>query len=504
MQEDFDIREDNPTIGLPVVSPSNMLPVQVVRREVVAPDVVSVSIVLPGTQQAPAPYLPGQFVTLALPTPRETLYRSYSLCGGGDPGEPWEITVKRMEMGAVSTYFYNFVQKGTMLYASLPRGTFTLPSRLTPQQCYVFIAAGSGITPIMGMLRALDTLPPSECPLVMLHYASKSPEHIIFGGELAHMDPDEIWLRQYHYLSSQGKHMTAEAILARAGTMGARAHWYMCGPDQLKHDVQERLTRLGVPQDRIHSEVFATRSGPAYRVEARGGGVGGSIRVLETGATLDVQPDETLLTALERHGYHPRFSCRAGACGECKLKVTEGEVDPPGESLTAADRAEGYVLGCLARPIGDVTIVSGGRPPAGVTRVAAAGVPGGRRSGSVTFTRTVAVMGMCAVLAGGWNLTDHRPLSWGAPVAAAATTPSPGAQSTATGPAAATTGTAGAMPTATRPSSGGSGPAQPTATTSSSGGGGSAQPTATPAPKPTATPAPKPTPTCVSTKSKPC
>ena len=90
------LREDNPTVGLPVVSPANMIPVQVMHREIVAPGVVTVYIVLPGAQQAPAPYLPGQFVTLALPTPRETLYRSYSLCGDGDADQPWSLTIKRL------------------------------------------------------------------------------------------------------------------------------------------------------------------------------------------------------------------------------------------------------------------------------------------------------------------------------------------------------------------------------------------------------------------------
>ena len=183
------MREDNPTRMLPVVSPANMLPVQVVQREVVAPDVVSISIVLPGTEQAPAPYLPGQFVTLALPTPKETLYRSYSLCGSGDPSEPWEIAIKRMDQGAVSTYFYTWVTEGTLLYSSLPRGTFTLPADLGPEMTLVFVAAGSGITPIMGMLRALNRMPLSETPLVQLHYASRSVDDIIFGDELADMDP---------------------------------------------------------------------------------------------------------------------------------------------------------------------------------------------------------------------------------------------------------------------------------------------------------------------------
>src|SRR6478736_2249400 len=101
--------QDTVTQALPLAAPTNMLPVQVVERNVIAPDVVSVQIVLPGASQAPAPYLPGQFVTLALPTPNETLYRSYSLCGDGDPSRPWELTIKRMKMGAVSTYFYQSV-----------------------------------------------------------------------------------------------------------------------------------------------------------------------------------------------------------------------------------------------------------------------------------------------------------------------------------------------------------------------------------------------------------
>src|SRR5690242_8096892 len=145
--------DESMTRGLPLAAPTNMLPVQVVARAVIAPDVVSVQIVLPGATQDPAPYLPGQFVPLALPTRSETPYRSYSLFGDGDPSRPWELTIKRMQKGAVSTYFYQSVQPGTLLYSSLPRGTFTLPGRVSPEMPFVFVAMGSGITPLMGMLR---------------------------------------------------------------------------------------------------------------------------------------------------------------------------------------------------------------------------------------------------------------------------------------------------------------------------------------------------------------
>src|SRR5260221_3644554 len=244
-------RDDTLSRSLPVASPAHMLPVQVIHRMVIAPDVVSLFIVLPGTQQAPAPYLPGQFVTLALPTRRDTLYRSYSLCGDGDVRQPWELTVKRIEMGAVSTHFYNSVREGTLLYSSLPRGTFTLPKDLGPESALMMIAMGSGITPIMGMLRALAHKPPEERPLVQLHYASRSEEDIIFGAELDDMDPDQTWLRQRHYLSSEGNRMTVDDIVASAGRMARRANWYVCGAESLKGELQARLDRLGVPEQQV-------------------------------------------------------------------------------------------------------------------------------------------------------------------------------------------------------------------------------------------------------------
>ncbi len=499
---------DSMTRGLPLASPANMLPVQVIHREVIAPEVVSLFIVLPGTSQAPAPYLPGQFVTLALPTSRETLYRSYSLCGDGDASNPWELTIKRIQMGKVSTHFYNTVKEGTLLYSSLPRGTFTLPANLKPEMTLVMVAMGSGITPIMGMLRAMAQRPPHELPLVQLHYASRSEQEIIFGDELYDMDPDQQWLQQHHYLSSRGDRMTVQAILASVAgdgsvTRAARhALWYVCGADAFKHELQTRLKKLGVPERQVNSEVFATQNaGAAYRVKSFAeAGTGGALRIADTGATLEVSPQETLLVALERQGYHPEFSCRAGTCGACKLRVIEGQVDPIGEVLTPSERAAGYVLSCIAHPIGDVTLASGGRPPAGVARQAFAGASSSvsSRAGAVTLTRLASVLGVGALLLGSWNLTNHRPYSWDAPTAVASGSDQTGqtpAVVSPTGVQPSPVASPGAhAPTATAGAGGGVHPTP----TSGSGSGGGAKPT------PTATATPKPTPVCHSTPSKKC
>jgi ferredoxin-NADP reductase len=504
--------QDNMTRALPLAAPTNMLPVQVIERQVIAPDVVSVQIVLPGTSQAPAPYLSGQFVTLALPTPRETLYRSYSLCGDGDPSRPWELTIKRMQQGAVSNYFYQSVQQGTLLYASLPRGTFTLPGRLSPEMAFVFVATGSGITPLMGMLRAIRRLPEQERPLVQLHYASRTPDDIIYRDELDEMDPDRIWLRQLHYVSSEGYRMTVDDILDYAGPAAVRAHWYMCGADNLKRELQTELEAMGVQVRQIHTEVFASQHGAAYRVgQSTASTEPTDLFIADTGDALNVEPGETILAALERNGYRPEFSCRAGICGSCKLRMLEGEVDQRGEILSPAEKANGYVLSCIAHPQGQVTLASGGRAPAGTVRRKVTGVSGGRSRTSATGVRAAALVGVSALLVGSWSLTNHQPGSWAAAAAAANPQPtapadtSPSAVSTTADGTTTTTG--GITPTAGGKSGNGGtgkgGGAVPTATTRPSGGAsGGPSPTATPKPAPTATPTPKPV--CTSTPTKPC
>jgi len=484
----------------PLVSPASMLPVQVVRRKEIAPDVVTLSLAVPDTDQAPAPYLPGQFVTLAIPTLKKVLYRSYSLCGNGRPDQPWEITIKRIQAGKVSTHLFEKVKEGKLLYSSLPRGTFTLPKDLQPGAPLIFVAAGSGITPIMGMLSALALLPPEFCPQVQLHYASKTPLEIIYRRELHELDPKDRWLHQWHYLSSDGNRLTAEDVLRRAGRLTRRAHWYMCGPEALKRDLQALLEDHDVPDEQVHSEVFVAQPAPNRTSEgvstapAVGGGAGFHLRVEETGDELEAHANETLLAALERQGYRSEFSCRAGACGACKLRVLAGQVSPVGEALSAAERRAGYVLSCIAQPVGDVTLAAGGRPPAGGVRNAPGNAPApaaaraSSRRDAVNRVRWAAVFAIGGILFGTWNLTNHMPPSLLAHAA------SPGAPTSA--PIVQGQTPTGTTPTPTTGTTPTPGQAQPTPRPGTTPTPGQAQPTPTPRP-----PAPTPTPKATSTPS---
>ncbi|MGH2516392.1 MAG: 2Fe-2S iron-sulfur cluster-binding protein, partial [Ktedonobacterales bacterium] len=394
----------------PATPNAAMIPVQIVRREVAARDVITLWLAAPGTTAAPAPYVPGQFITLALPKDRETLYRSYSLCGNGRGDRPWEITVKRQHAGLVSSFLYERAAPGEVLYASAPRGSFVLPRPIAAGMPIVFVAAGSGIAPIYGMLRALALLPPQGRPRVQLHYASNAPDEIIYRRELAALDPDRTWLVQWHYLASSSGRLTPDVVLSRVGTLTRAAHWYVCGPDALKRAMQGVLGRQGVAAAQIHVESFGgsqgSRSGGYSRPLMDGmetsGVTAARVRIATTGTTLDARPNETLLEALERNGYHPPFTCRAGVCGDCRMRLLAGRVGgPDGEGLTPHERAAGYVLSCVARPLGDVTIAGAGYDARGTAAVAT-----GSHSPAKTMLRVSLAAASVAAFAGALHLTS--------------------------------------------------------------------------------------------------
>jgi len=439
--------------------PSGTLPVQVIRHEVIAPDVVTLSLAQPGTRQAPGPYLPGQFITLAIPGNDGNTYRSYSLCGNGHARDPWEITLKRIPGGLISNYLYDNVRVGSILYTLPPRGAFTLPASLRPEQTLIFVAIGSGITPIRGFLRAIAELPPASRPKVQLHYASRSPQETIYRDEILKLG----WLRQKHYLRTEGPRMTPSQIFTNAYPLARDAQWYICGPEAFNFQLRDTLLQLRVPENFIHFEIFADQS-RQHLAAATSRAVVGQVTIQETGATIDVRAQETLLETLERHGYQPEFGCRTGTCGTCQLHVLQGQVQNPGNNfLTTSELRSGIVLGCITHPQGNITIESGGPPPRGIPVTRHNVIQ--RRSRQKYGLRVAAAFAIGIMTISLWQLTDHK---------ASATTSNSISTPTAiptVAPTVAPTATPAAQTTATR-------------TTAA---------TPTPTPKPTAIPTPTPT-----------
>ncbi len=427
-----------------VTASSRFTLAQVVGRAVTARNTVTFWLAAPGTTRAPAPYQPGQFVTLALPSgaQRQVIYRSYSLCGDGRPDQPWEITVKRHVGGVGSSYLHDRVTPGMTLPVSAPGGAFTLPApqAISAAKTLIFVAACSGVTPIYGMLRALATLPPERRPQAQLHYSYHSPQDAIYGDALTALDPQGTWLRQWRYVSSTGQRMSVKQIAQAAGEQAVYADWYLCGPTELMRAVERAAKQVGAAPEHIHTERFFSPPQPAARTAAAGGAVA-RVRVAETGAMLQGQAGESLLETLERHGYEADFSCRAGSCGTCRLRVLGGRVrNPNGQALTPAERAAGYVESCIAQPLGEVTIALDGvasPPPRAVPaargkaaakgRAAAAAALATGRAATRRKARWTLAVASIALFGTVWNLTDHKIVS------ASATTSSSSSSSSSSG-----------------------------------------------------------------------
>src|SRR5579875_1477634 len=391
---------------------AGQIEVEVVARRQASPDSMTFWLAIPGTQRAPMAYRSGQFITLALPNPEQPtkpLYRSYSLCGDGRAETPWEITVKRQEGGRASNYLFYDVWPGMILHASTPLGLFTLPSTLVPGSALIFVATGSGISPIMGMLRALARVAPSLGLRVHLHYAYHSPEDAIYGRALDTLDPQQRWLRQWRYISTEGHRLTVEQVIACAGALAAHAQWYICGSARLRRKLAALLAQAGLPQAQFHAESFSdmrrlsSASLPVPQGLRAGVQVGGRIRLAESGAVVTASGHETILQALEREGYTPSFNCRVGVCGTCRLRLLNGEVTRGEESgLTPEQRARGDVLACVAHPLGDITLAGLATPgdaPARETEAIG--------KGAVPW---IAILGVCALLAGGWYFAHVSPV----------------------------------------------------------------------------------------------
>ena len=194
---------------------------------------------------------------MVIPGNNGNVYRSYSLCGNGNPHDPWEITLKRFPDGVVSNYLYESVNVGMILHTLPPRGVFILPASLRPEQTFVFVAVGSGITPIRGLLRAIAALPPGSRPQAQLHYASRSAQETIYRDEILKLD----WLRQKHYLRTEGPRVTPYQIFGNAYPLSRDAQWYICGPEEFNLQLRQALVSIGVPENLIHFEILPIKVG---------------------------------------------------------------------------------------------------------------------------------------------------------------------------------------------------------------------------------------------------
>jgi ring-1,2-phenylacetyl-CoA epoxidase subunit PaaE len=341
------------------------LTVSDVRRE--TPDCVSLSFAVPSELAEAYRFRPGQNVTVKVALDGEEQRRSYSICAGIDDGE-LRIAVKRQPGGVVSSFITERVRPGDMLEVMTPTGNFTTPLDSVSVRLYLGIAAGSGITPLMSIIKTVLAREPKS--QFFLLYGNRTTQDIIFVNALEDLKDRYLdRLSLTHVLSREAQDVPAlsgridedkVALFLRSIVPAAKIdHAFICGPAGLIDSSERALTALGVSPERIHVERF-TVDGVAPPRRAAAPAASQQLRrvIAEAEAVLDgirhrfpVGEDETVIAAALAAGLELPYSCRGGMCCTCRAKLVEGKVEMDvNYSLEPWELAAGFVLTCQSRP----------------------------------------------------------------------------------------------------------------------------------------------------------
>ena len=320
----------------------------------------------------PFDFLPGQYLNLTLVIDGRKVRRSYTIASPPTRVGYCELTIKREDRGLSSRHLHDTVRAGCLLDVLAPAGRFTFTG--TEADSIVLIAGGVGITPLMSKVRYLtDVSWPGEIYLV---FSVKTERDIIFRDELDALHRRHPNLHVVVTLSrddgaawhGERGRITA-ALLARAvpGIAARRVH--ICGPTEMTDATRQTLLDLGVPDDAIRIESFAspsrtvsndqpvpaaTTSSPAASDDYEGET---TLTFARSGKSAVVAASQTVLEAAEALGVSINYDCRAGICGQCKIKLLAGRVVMDAEdALEPADRANDVILSCQARCVDQVVV----------------------------------------------------------------------------------------------------------------------------------------------------
>lgn len=296
-------------------------------------------------------YRPGQFLTIRVPVPDGgSVARCYSLCSSPFTGEPLAIAVKRMPSGIASNWIADQVTAGTVLDVLPPAGTF-VPRSLDAD--FLLIAGGSGITPVMSILKSALRSGRGRAVLI---YANADERSVIFGSKLRDLQETATGrLVIVHWLDAvQGP--PSPAALRELCRPYASYEAFVCGPDPYMTAARQALSELGVPAPRVHVERFLSLADNPFEARADIGGIAAILEIDldDEKHKLDWPPGQRMLDVMINAGLDAPYSCREGVCGACACRLLSGKVEMAhNEVLEDADLAEGYVLACQSIALTD-------------------------------------------------------------------------------------------------------------------------------------------------------
>ena len=347
-------------------------------------EAVIVSFDVPPALRATFGFTQGQYLTLRHTIDGQDLRRSYSICAGVDDGE-LRVGVRKVRGGVFSNWINQSLQAGDSLQVMAPQGRFFVPLDPSAHRHHLGIAGGSGITPILSIMKTvLQREPHARFTLV---YGNRSLQSTMFKEELDDLKNRYMQRLVLHHVFSDeptdsplnmglmNRDKLTEFLTQVVPAAGI-AHAYICGPFQMNDEAEAALLAAGVPEDRVHIERFGVAPLADGAVAAGGGtGLGAVLHEAQPGDAEEARivivrdglrreilfrkQQPSILDAAAAAGLEVPFSCTSGVCGTCRAKLLEGEVRMERNfALDKAEVAAGFVLCCQAHPLTERVVLS--------------------------------------------------------------------------------------------------------------------------------------------------
>ncbi|MFJ3045374.1 1,2-phenylacetyl-CoA epoxidase subunit PaaE [Herbaspirillum chlorophenolicum] len=330
-------------------------------------DTIVVSFAVPDDLQETFQYKQGQHLTLRSQIEGEDLRRSYSICSAVQDRQ-LRVAIKRTPGGVFSTWANEHLKAGQSLQVMPPMGHFNVPLDSGNRKHYLAFAAGSGITPMLSIIKTtLAAEPQSRFTLV---YGNRASSSVLFKEELT--DLKDVYLERLNVVYVMSREQQDVDLfngrITREKCDQFFASWidlkdidtaFLCGPEEMLHAVSDSLQAHGMQKPDIKTELFAA-SAPKHKATAPRPVVGNQeceVTVIVDGYhtvfTMEKEK-ESLLDAGLKHGIDMRYSCKGGVCATCRCKVIEGKVDMDANyCLEDYEIARGFVLSCQSFPVTD-------------------------------------------------------------------------------------------------------------------------------------------------------
>lgn len=330
------------------------------RRE--TDDTVSIGFTVPADLRDTFAYSPGQFLTFRISGPQgQPVDRSYSICSSPADDE-LRIAVKRLAGGIFGERAHMSMRVGDSLDVLPPLGRFTTQINEANAKSYLAVAAGSGIAPIMGLMRAILAGEPAS--RITLIYGNRGSSSVIFRDAIADLKDRYLTRLDVVYIFSQesqdielfnGRITPAKLadLAEHLVDLSGYDDVFVCGPEPMTLDLREALIDLGVPADRVHLELYGSHAAKRSVVPVADPANAVTIDVTVGGIRrrIDGQRDMTILDAATVAALDVPFSCTGGVCATCRALVVDGTVSMAvNYSLQPWEIDAGFVLTCQSRP----------------------------------------------------------------------------------------------------------------------------------------------------------